>query len=811
MSEIVIEQPADATIIEFIDGTVVESTVAEEVVTVVSTPSDPLVVDLNSGPRGEPGDRIYNGTGYPPSDLGGVNDLYIITAPPGGVGDIYRKDVEGWKDAGNIRGPAGGIDTVNGYTGPNVVITATDLGLNQVNNTDDLDKPVSTATQTALDLKANDNVVVKLSGNQTVAGVKTFSSAPLVPDSAFAIIKINGLQAALDSKSAVGHTHAIADTTGLSTALASKEPNIAVGSATQYWRGDKTWQTLNPAAVGLGNVTNDAQVKVAGDQTVSGNKTFSGTIIVPLPTADNHAANKLYIDTAIGNLVASAPGLLDTLDEIAAALGDDPNFAATMTTQLAGKEPTIVAGTATQYWRGDKTWQTLDKSSVGLSNIVNVAMVEVASTQTITGAKTFSIAPVVPDSSFAIAKTTGLQSALDSKVSLTGDQSVAGIKTFSSAPVVPDSSFAIVKVSGLQAALDLKANLAGPTFTGTVTAGTFSGSGASLTALNGTQVTTGTIADARLSTNVSLLNVAQTITGAKTFSSASNSFTGVGTGLTALNGSNISSGLVGQTYIRPNVMRVEHGAITSIARPTGATYVEWVGTVQPTNMATGDTWINTSTSGTTTDNTPSGTVAASASTKTIAPTGWYWMEGQEILISTDTALYNELTNNATTFPYGANTNGSGAAGSTHFRLPNGKGKTIHHADATVKRAANTTPFAAVGQTGGVVEMTLSVAQMPSHNHTVSDPGHTHFFNGNSTTWTWVANNVLANGGVTNNFYMQTAQAAAGVGPNNELVTHSSVYNATRSGTTGITTIANGSSSPHDVLQPYITLRWMIKR
>ena len=45
------------------------------------------------------------------------------------------------------------------------------------------------------------------------------------------------------------------------------------------------------------------------------------------------------ISAAIAALVASAPGVLDTLDEIAAALGDDPNFATTITTLLAGKQP----------------------------------------------------------------------------------------------------------------------------------------------------------------------------------------------------------------------------------------------------------------------------------------------------------------------------------------------------------------------------------------------------------------------------------------------------------------------------------------
>jgi hypothetical protein len=38
-----------------------------------------------------------------------------------------------------------------------------------------------------------------------------------------------------------------------------------------------------------------------------------------------------------------------------------------------GSEPVVVAGTASQYWRGDKTWQTLDKAAVGLSNVNNTS------------------------------------------------------------------------------------------------------------------------------------------------------------------------------------------------------------------------------------------------------------------------------------------------------------------------------------------------------------------------------------------------------------------------------------------------------
>jgi len=52
------------------------------------------------------------------------------------------------------------------------------------------------------------------------------------------------------------HTHAISDVTGLQAALDVKESFLTAGTSAQFYRGDKTWQTLNKAAVGLGNVDN---------------------------------------------------------------------------------------------------------------------------------------------------------------------------------------------------------------------------------------------------------------------------------------------------------------------------------------------------------------------------------------------------------------------------------------------------------------------------------------------------------------------------------------------------------------------------
>ena len=51
------------------------------------------------------------------------------------------------------------------------------------------------------------------------------------------------------------------------------------------------------------------------------------------------AASISYVDTEIANLIDSAPGALDTLNELAAALGDDANFSSTVTNSLALKAP----------------------------------------------------------------------------------------------------------------------------------------------------------------------------------------------------------------------------------------------------------------------------------------------------------------------------------------------------------------------------------------------------------------------------------------------------------------------------------------
>lgn len=92
------------------------------------------------------------------------------------------------------------------------------------------------------------------------------------------------------------HTHAIADVTGLQGALDAKAP------------------LASPALTG----TPTAPTPLAGANTTQ-------------------IATAAFVQSEVASLIGGAPGALDTLNELAAALGDDPNFATTVTNDIATK------------------------------------------------------------------------------------------------------------------------------------------------------------------------------------------------------------------------------------------------------------------------------------------------------------------------------------------------------------------------------------------------------------------------------------------------------------------------------------------
>lgn len=92
-------------------------------------------------------------------------------------------------------------------------------------------------------------------------------------------------------------------------------------------------------------VTIDSKGRVTAARALQSADLPNNAALTGVPTAPTAApgtntpqlANTAFVQAAIAALVASSPAALDTLNELAAALGNDPNFATTITNALAGK------------------------------------------------------------------------------------------------------------------------------------------------------------------------------------------------------------------------------------------------------------------------------------------------------------------------------------------------------------------------------------------------------------------------------------------------------------------------------------------
>lgn len=205
------------------------------------------------------------------------------------------------------------------------------------------------------------HVIADTTGLQTALDGKASSSHT------HTIANITNLQTTLDGKAASSHTHTIANVTGLQTALDAKSPtasptfsgtvrlpedttvnvsgvnyHLVNNGTAQSIGGTKTF-TVNPISTAtqstavnaltrkdyvdgqvatkadaththtIANITNlqttlDAKandnevVKISGNYTISGTKTFTGNINVPTPSTATQAANKAYVDSKAGTI-----------------------------------------------------------------------------------------------------------------------------------------------------------------------------------------------------------------------------------------------------------------------------------------------------------------------------------------------------------------------------------------------------------------------------------------------------------------------------------------------------------------------------
>jgi hypothetical protein len=146
--------------------------------------------------------------------------------------------------------------------------------------------------------------------------------------------------------------------TNLSTDLASKEPSISTGTSSQYWRGDKTFQSLITTAV------------VEGTNLYYTAARFASAFAAQTTDALSEGTTNLYflasrvLAVVLTGLSTSTNAAITASDSVLVAIGKAQAQINALLTSVAGKEPSITVGTTTQYWRGDKTFQTLNSLAV---------------------------------------------------------------------------------------------------------------------------------------------------------------------------------------------------------------------------------------------------------------------------------------------------------------------------------------------------------------------------------------------------------------------------------------------------------------
>lgn len=252
----------------------------------------------------------------------------------GGVG-IYKQKVAENLELKSLRAASNKVSVVNNTSNDtvdidvntaNLGVTKADVGLGNVDNTSDLNKPLSTAT---------------------------------------------------------------------TSALAGKEASIVAGTTAQYWRGDKSWQTLDKTAVGLANVenTSDANKPVStATQTALNAKVNTSAVgaangVASLDATGKVPSAQLPTAAAPADATTTSKGIVQLTGDLGgtATAPTVPGLANKANTTHSHAAGDITSGTvavarlgtgtadSTKFLRGDGSWATPTGSSTGVSSFRSVS------------------------------------------------------------------------------------------------------------------------------------------------------------------------------------------------------------------------------------------------------------------------------------------------------------------------------------------------------------------------------------------------------------------------------------------------------
>lgn len=254
----------------------------------------------------------------------------------------------------------------------------TTLALQNVNNTSDANKPVSSATQTALDLKLDDSQAtvtgLDILDSTSVSDAKLLLGLDNVSNTSDANKPIStAVQTALDAKAASSHTQPASTITDFNSAA---DARVTSGIATHTGLADPHTQYQRESEEGTANgyASLDSSSLVPLSQLPSSlDDVLAFTNQAAFPSTGS--TNTLYVDNALNKIFRWTGSAYQELAIAGASTWG--SITGTLSSQtdlqnaLNAKEATITAGTTAQYWRGDKTFQTLNSAAVGLGNVPN--------------------------------------------------------------------------------------------------------------------------------------------------------------------------------------------------------------------------------------------------------------------------------------------------------------------------------------------------------------------------------------------------------------------------------------------------------
>ena len=245
---------------------------------------------------------------------------------------------------------------------------------------------------------------------------------------------------------------------------------------------------LNTTQADVDQNESDADAAIALKADIA-SPTFTGTPAAPTAGAGTNTtqlATTAFVATAVANVIDSAPGALDTLNELAAALGDDANFSTTITNSIAAVQADVDQN---ELDADNAIALKLDASAAsafGLTLIDDADAATARGTLGVDAAGTDNSTDVTIAAGLdyvtlsgqeltlgSVDLTTDVTGTLPAANGGTGVTSLAALKTALSLDSVDNTADADKPIStATQTALDLKAPLASPALTGTPTAPT---------------------------------------------------------------------------------------------------------------------------------------------------------------------------------------------------------------------------------------------------------------------------------------------------------------------------------------------------